>query len=169
MRDSLNQLVELTKEYYDYLSEISDDTAQEKEEGKWSVNDQIIHLILSISPLNKALKLPKFQLKLMFGGAKRPVKSFDVINDEYRAIVDSGFKAPKSYVPKESKFKTNRELYDSWLNKTLEFDRLLNKWNQTDLDKIILPHPSMGKLTISELVHFTLVHTRMHLDKIKKP
>lgn len=169
MKESIEELVEITRSYHDYLCTLDQETAEKKEEGKWSSNEQIIHLILSISPLIRALKMPKFQIKLLFGTAKRGVYSFEEVEKLYQNELGQGAVAPKYYEPKANKFNTQKELYDKWLSKTLEFEKLLNKWSQSDLDKVLLPHPSLGKLTISELVHFTLIHTKMHLQKIKKP
>lgn len=169
MKESIDELVAITRESYEYLNTLEKEVVEVRVNDKWSVNEEVIHLILSLSPLLKALKMPKFQLKLLFGTAKRNVYSFDEVEKLYQDKLGQGAVAPKSYVPKVNKFKTQKELFDKWLNKTLEFEKLLNKWSQADLDKVLLPHPSLGKLTVSELVHFTLIHTKMHLQKIKKP
>ncbi|CAG5087262.1 hypothetical protein CRYO30217_03434 [Parvicella tangerina] len=169
MEESLQELVELTKRYHDYLITLDEDTVNESKEGKWSINEEIIHLVLSISPIIRALKMPKFQIRLLFGTASRPVYSFSEVEKIYREELGQGAVAPKYYEPKKNKFNTSKELYDKWLNKTLELEKLLNKWDQNDLDKVLLPHPSLGKLTISELVHFTLIHSKSHLLKVKNP
>jgi hypothetical protein len=168
MEESLKSLLDISKEYHSYLHTLSNEETASSTDGKWSINEEIIHLILSISPLNKALKMSKFQLKVLFGSAKGGPRSYDEIEQLYRAKLEEGAKAPSSYVPKENKFASNKELFDKWLSKTEEFEKLLSKWRRSDLDKVVLPHPLLGKLAISELVHFTLLHSRMHLQKTKK-
>lgn len=168
MENSLKELVALTSEYHTLLSELTDEEASLQVDGKWSPDEHIIHLILSLSPILKALKLPKFQLKLMFGSRKRDAYQYTDVKALYEKALSEGLKAPKDYVPKENKFATRQELYDSWLKKTKGFEHYLNKWNQNDLDKVVLPHPALGKLSITELTHFTLIHTRIHLSKIKQ-
>lgn len=168
MKESLDELLKLTNEYYEHLCSLDTETVEQKEEGKWSINEEVIHLILSISPIIRALKMPKFQIKLLFGTASREVYSYNEVEELYQKELGQGAVAPKYYEPKENKFATSKELYDKWLSKTLELEKLLKKWSQKDLDKVLLPHPSLGKLTISELVHFTLIHSKMHLLKTKK-
>ncbi len=169
MEKSIKELVALTKEHHDYLLTLAKEEAEQSKNGKWSINEEIIHLILSISPLIRALKMPKFQIKLLFGRAKREAYTFEEVEKLYQDVLGQGAVAPEYYEPKKNKFGTQKELYDKWLSKTLEFEKLLQKWDQKDLDRVLLPHPSLGKLTISELVHFTLIHSRMHLLKVKKP
>lgn len=169
MEKSIRKLVELTSEYHQYLLSLDQEVVEESKNGKWTINEEIIHLVLSISPLIRALKMPKFQIRLLFGTANRDVYTFEEVEKLYQDKLGQGAVAPKYYEPKKNKFNTSKELYDKWLDKTIEFNQLLSKWSKNDLDKVLLPHPSLGKLTISELVHFTLIHTRMHLQKIKKP
>lgn len=167
MSKSIDELVVLTSEYTERLKKLSDNGVTASEDGKWSANDQIIHLILSVAPLIKALKLPKLQLKLMFGTIKRKALTYDEIKANYTTALQKGGKAPSNFVPKDNKFNTNAELYDSWHEKTKNLQKELSKWKEDDLAKIALPHPLLGKLSINEMIHFTLIHTRHHLAKIK--
>jgi hypothetical protein len=38
----------------------------------------------------------------------------------------------------------------------------LNKFTEEELDKYILPHPLLGKLTIREMMFFTIYHVLHH-------
>lgn len=167
MKNSLTALVKITEEYHNILINLKEEEATAQVDDKWSPNEHIIHLILSISPIIKALKLPKFQLKLMFGTRKGNSCEYEEVESMYLKALGEGLKAPKEYIPTANKFASNKELYDSWLSKTKDFERLINRLDESDLNKIVLPHPALGKLTISELIHFTLIHTKMHLSKIK--
>jgi hypothetical protein len=37
-------------------------------------------------------------------------------------------------------------------------------WGESELDSYILPHPILGKLTIREMLFFTLYHDTLHLS-----
>ena len=45
---------------------------------------------------------------------------------------------------------------------------VLRNWRDTDLDKYFLPHPLLGKLTIREMLFFTLYHDRHHVNNVRK-
>lgn len=44
----------------------------------------------------------------------------------------------------------------------------LRKWNEKSLDKLRLPHPLLGKLTVREMTFFTLYHDRHHLRSVRQ-
>ena len=41
-------------------------------------------------------------------------------------------------------------------------ERLL-RWNEADLDSTRLPHPLMGRMTVREVLHFTVYHNLHHV------
>jgi len=40
-------------------------------------------------------------------------------------------------------------------------------WTDEKLDNYLAPHPLLGKLTLRELIYFTIYHTEHHLAIIK--
>jgi len=44
----------------------------------------------------------------------------------------------------------------------------IKNYNEANLDKYIIPHPLLGKLTLREMLFFTIHHNEHHLDLIKK-
>jgi len=45
--------------------------------------------------------------------------------------------------------------------------KVLEKWSEEDLDKYLIPHPLLGKLTIRELMLWMVYHHYHHLDNLK--
>ncbi len=39
-------------------------------------------------------------------------------------------------------------------------------WSEAALDRYRLPHPLLGKLTVREMLFFTLYHNAHHLDQV---
>jgi hypothetical protein len=39
-------------------------------------------------------------------------------------------------------------------------------WREADLDRYLLPHPLLGKLTLREMLHFTLYHNYHHVQSV---
>ena len=135
-------------------------------EDKWSAGQQLDHLVKSVSPVNRAMGLPKFIPKLLFGTANRPSKSYEALVEKYTRKLKEGGRATGRFVPKI----VNATQKDD-LIKQLSFlvQRLCHKTDkQTEeaLDTLILPHPLLGKLTVREMLYFTAYHVEHHRQLI---
>ena len=116
------------------LSEVDFGTAPA---GKWTAGQQLGHIYLSLKPLTMALGLPKIGL-MAFG------------------------KAPSNFVPDPvlyiDKDAISTKLKDN-LGKLISH---LCKYSEKDLDKYLLPHPLLGKMTVREMLYFTIYHSEHH-------
>lgn len=134
------------------------------ENDKWSVAENLEHLILSVKPVNLALGLPKITL-LAFGKANRPAKNYDEVVAYYQSKLQEGAKATKDYIP--AKQRNKAELLQDF---SLKHETLINKlesWSEGDLDKYFLPHPILGKLSVREILFFTIYHINHHYKTIQ--
>ena len=43
----------------------------------------------------------------------------------------------------------------------------IEKQTESDLDKYILPHPLLGKVTLREMLYFTIHHNEHHLELLR--
>jgi DinB superfamily len=139
-------------------------------EGKWSTGQQTLHLLQSIKPLNTALSLPKFILKFKFGKANRAVRDFDAVKNRYlerlKEAIGITFKGSQNMnVPsiKEKQYLLNRLQVES-----KKLQHKTKKWNDNDLDNIVLPHPLMGKMPVRELLMWTAYHVEHHTNTLKE-
>ena len=133
----------------------------------WSVSDNVDHLIKAHKPITKALKLPKITLHAMFGKPERPSRSYDVICQIYRDEIAKGARAsgrflPDQENPAEQAEMKKQELLDQLSKAGTELISIVEKWNENELDEYLLPHPLIGKLTIREILYFTIYHNLRH-------
>ena len=42
----------------------------------------------------------------------------------------------------------------------------IGSWREQDLDRYVLPHPLLGKLTLREMLFFTLYHNYHHVRNV---
>jgi hypothetical protein len=134
---------------------------------EWSPSDNVDHLIRAHQPVTLAMKFPKVVLQLIFGKANRPSKSYEALCEKYIGALLKGGRAGGTFLPTQESPQENAEerkkriLYQ--LSK--ESARLISiaeTWDETALDKHILPHPLIGKLTIREMLYFTIYHNLRH-------
>ena len=45
-----------------------------------------------------------------------------------------------------------------------ELQKAITRWSEADLDRYQLPHPLLGKLTVREMLFFTVYHQHHHMD-----
>ncbi len=44
----------------------------------------------------------------------------------------------------------------------------IGKWNDRNPDRTLLPHPLLGKLTVREMLYFTIYHVEHHLNILRE-
>lgn len=132
----------------------------------WSPAETVRHLTKSTRPVAKALATPKLVLRVMFGAPRRASMSYDDFVARYRAALAEGGQAGR-FAPSE---RTEPDA-ERWRASIIEEFRRVNAalrkaidgWRDEQLDRLQLPHPLLGKLTVREMLIFTLYHQRHHM------
>lgn len=133
-----------------------------RKDNKWSVAENTKHLVLSVNPLNLAFSLPNFAL-LFFGKLDRPARNYDEIVEKYHRKLAEGAVASSKFIPEGITVESNQVELIHELNKTNDkFLKKIEAFEEDDLDKYLIPHPVLGKLTIREMLYFTICHTLHH-------
>jgi len=135
--------------------------------GKWSAGQNLDHLIRAIKPLQLAYSLPKFILRIMFGKTNRPSRTYEELVVKYKTKLAAGGRASGPFIPPVISFEKKDSLlkkYDEQKQKLIE---KIGKQNEQDLDVYILPHPLLGKITLREMLYFTIHHNEHHLGILK--
>ena len=152
-----------------WFTEISAKDFFERHGEIWSASDNVDHLIKSHKPIAKALKLPKFTLQAMFGKPERPSRSYEEICTIYRDEIAKGAQASGRYLPKqenpENAEEKKKELVEQFSKASAELVSVAEKWTESELDGYLLPHPLIGKLTIREMLYFTIYHNLRHASQ----
>jgi hypothetical protein len=136
----------------------------------WSPSDNVDHLIKSHKPISKALRLPKFTLKAMFGTPEKSSMSYKKLCQIYRDELAKGAQASGRYLPNQEnpgKYaeEKKQELLEQFSKAGTELVSVAEKWDENELDGYLLPHPLIGKLTIREMLFFTIYHNLRHASQ----
>jgi hypothetical protein len=149
--------------FLDFIQSLSDEKFIHHKENKWTAGQQLVHIYMSVKPLNTALSLPKFSLGLLFGKANRPSKTYDELVNRYHAKLENGGVATARFSPKEVPIKEREKWLKLVANKAKKINDKLDGFSEKNLDSLILPHPLLGKLTLREMMYFTIYHVEHHL------
>ena len=132
----------------------------------WSASDNVDHLIKAIKPIALALKMPRLGLQAMFGKAEHPSRTYAEICKIYVAEIAKGAQASGRFLPdQESPAEPEIQKKSLLIQLSRAGDSLLSaleKWQDVELDQYQLPHPILGKLTIREMLFFSIYHTLRH-------
>lgn len=132
----------------------------------WSASDNADHLVKAIKPVVLALKLPRLGLQTMFGRPEHTSRTYAEICAAYEVEIVKGAQASGRFLPDQEDPAQPEERKKHLLS---QLDKAgnslfaaLEKWLDEDLDQYQLPHPLLGKLTVREMLFFTIYHTLRH-------
>jgi DinB superfamily len=154
--------------FIDYISALSDAHLQYAPPEKWTAAQQLDHIHKSIKPLAQALLLPKFIPRLLFGKANRPSRTYDELVEKYNTKLAAGGRATGRFIPPPIVTAKKDSLVKLVLGNVTKICNRLAKFNEADLDTLLLPHPLLGKLTVREMMYFSIYHVTHHEAIIKR-
>lgn len=154
--------------FISYLNTLTNQEFLDCKNDKWTPGQQLEYIFLGVKPVRQILGLPKFILKLIWGQANRESKSYDDFVKKYLLKLENGGRATGRFIPKTVSKEKGLRLKNDLKNEVDKLALKLNKLTEVDLDKYILPHPLLGKLTIREMLYFTIYHVSHHEELTKR-
>jgi hypothetical protein len=162
------QLILHHRSFIDTVDGLNVEHFERSPNGKWSGGQQLSHICKSTKPLVLATALPVFVLQIAFGKANRPSKSYEALVEKYTAKLADGGKASAPFVPDFVPFSSKAGLIHK-LNIIIEkIQKNTDRFSERDLDFCILPHPLLGKITLREMLYFTIHHVQHHHQQVTK-
>ncbi|MEO1450983.1 MAG: DinB family protein [Bacteroidota bacterium] len=157
---------QVVKTCTDACTDFSEDAFHQSRNGKWSAAQNLEHLIKSTEPLTQGLGMPLLALKAM-GKPNRPVRDYETVVGRYKEKLAAGGVSTSRYEASGAPG-TKAELLQKWEQATRNLAAVMrDKWqDEARLDRILLPHPLLGKLMVREMLLFTIYHTQHHTQAI---
>ena len=136
----------------------------------WSPADNVRHLLKSNRPVLRALTTPKVLLVFRFGAGLRDSQTYAEIRERYLARLAAGVTAGR-FTPRPLGSSDQTEEQRSALMASLdqvsaELTAAVSEWREWQLDRLRLPHPALGRLTVREMLFFTLYHNFHHIRNV---
>lgn len=143
----------------------------------WSPAENVRHLVQSNRPVTQGLRAPKVALMLRFGITFKGSRTFDQVVAVYRGALSEGLKASGRYLPKASgadarDADTTEAARDELVAKNRRaldgIAKALDAWGESSLDKVCVRHPALGKMTVREILFFTIYHNAHHAESVAR-
>lgn len=168
-KDIVRQLENAAKGFSDYCNTIKDEFFFIQPPDKWSIAQNVQHLITSADTTRLAFTLPRFVVRLYAGKPNRPSRTYNELVAKYELKLKQGGRASGRYIPKPvSPEMTKEKLLNTYVKVMSQLIASISK-NREDpqLDQYLALHPLLGKITLRELCYFTIHHTMHHLNSIE--
>jgi DinB superfamily len=169
-KEIVTQLGEISNEFSAFCSLISDESFFRQPLEKWSVAQNVTHLVTSAKMTSLAYRLPKFIVRIYGGKPNRPSRTYDELVAKYKMKLEQGGRASGRFVAKAVSADVKKENIMHTFNRSMKAleNSIQKKWDDRQLDQYLAPHPLLGKLTLRELCYFTIYHTQHHLEIVKE-
>ncbi len=136
--------------------------------GKWSVAQNTAHLNIALLRLSNYLALPKSGIASSFGLSDRASASYAAAMALFKTTLGTRVTAAPGYEPQENLETSVRDLVDQGKAVLEAFISHLLDWSEEDLETYNCPHPTLGKLTVREILYFTIYHVAHHHKTIQQ-
>lgn len=138
-------------------------------EGKWNGAEEFNHALKSVVALCSALKHGPDGLK-QFGVPKRDVLTFGEVQDWYNTELEKLKlrNPPNPMSPGNPRILDLESMKGHWVETSEKFGERLELFGETDLDHCSIPHPLLGAMYLREMLFFTILHTRHHLESVER-
>ena len=130
--------------------------------GKWSPLQHVAHIEMSVRPVAMAMMLPRWFLRWRFGAPNRAPRTYEGLVQRYQEKLSAGGRAPSTFVPPRVSAKEVESRSAALLRLVDRLGRRTSRWSEADLDRHLLPHPLLGKVTLREMLFFTSHHVEHH-------
>lgn len=130
--------------------------------GKWTPAQHIEHILRAVRPVAMALLVPMWFLRWRFGKPNRPPRDFEGLVQRYKEKLAAGGRASGRFVPPVVPASDVEAIASSLRKAVTALSRRVNNWSEQDLDTVLLPHPLLGKVTVREMLYFTIYHVQHH-------
>lgn len=135
---------------------------------KWTPSQQLKHIYLSIRPLRLVLYCPAPVLGWIWGKANRPSRHYDEVVKKYLQRLQNGGRATGRFIPADVPWTQKEALLSALEREIILLNRHIDRLTEDALDRYILPHPLLGKLTIREMLYFSIYHVTHHQKSIER-
>jgi hypothetical protein len=160
--DIITKLKHAHHDFWQFAGALPNEQANALIPAKWSVAQQVEHINKVLFQVNKFLSMPKEKLAEKFGLSTRKSFSKEELIATYQQTLAQGGKAPAIVVPdSRTNFKV-QELTKEGNALLIEFDRQVEHWNLSDMDKYNFPHPLLGAINLREMLYLLEIHTQRH-------
>lgn len=164
----IKELIEKHNSFIDYINNLTSEEYFYRFEQKWTAEQQLEHIVLCTQPLLQVYSMEKSMIEKHFGKTERQGNTYKTLLENYKQKLNEGGKAPERFVPTTSE-KNSKEILTSQLTKTIaDLCAAIKTFEDKELDRLLIPHPLLGNLTLREMLYNAIQHVIHHHQATKQ-
>jgi len=136
--------------------------------GKWSVTENVEHINIALARVTNFLALPKSSIQSTYGLTERTSTSYETIIKVFKNALENGVKATAEFIPQLKPVTNIGELVSNGEERVNALISTLKNWSEEELDMFNCPHPFLGKVTVREILYFSIYHVQHHTETLIK-
>ncbi len=157
-----NELQKVHSEFAGYVLELNDTDFCFAYPAKWSAGQHLQHIVLSVGTLNRAIGNTDFMRPIAEMEPQRLPFSIDELSEVYRSVIKKGTQAPARFVPEVVQTGEKQQIEDALHKVLAALCSHIDEYTEPQLDEFTLPHPFIGRLSLREMLYFTIYHAQHH-------
>jgi hypothetical protein len=167
-------LAGVEREVATFFGGLSNEDFVRREGEAWTPAEHLRHLDRSVRAVTRGLGYPRWLLRLRFGKSKQPSRSYNEVRTVYRARLAAGGRSTPEFVPPREEIAASEveayrgRLLGRWADANAQMRAAVEQWPEESLDRIGMPHPLLGRLTVREMLFFTLYHDGHHIEGARR-
>lgn len=146
-----------------YFAGLDDQAFWDGTPEQWGAAHHLDHLIRSNLPVAGGLGAARGRLQPL--PTEHQSKTYAQIQADYRAVLATGVKASGRWLPQPEGSQV--KLVERYRASLGAVNDALAGWTDAELDAWAMPHPALGILSVREMLLFTLMHNRHHLEGVQ--
>lgn len=141
---------------------------EESRNGKWTPAQHLEHILRAVQPVSMALTIPRWFLRWRIGKPNREPRDYEELVARYKEKLAAGGRASGRFVPSPVPASKVEAMTAKLKSSVATLTRRVKGWSERDLDTVLLPHPLLGKLTVREMLFFTIYHAVHHQELVER-
>jgi [ribosomal protein S5]-alanine N-acetyltransferase len=140
----------------------------------WSPAEHLDHLNIAVSAVARGFSMSPLLLRLRFGRSGRQSRSYEELRSDYQGRLAAGGRASGRFIPPRSAAASSDaatrkvDLLARWTRVNGRLRDALGTWSERNLDRTLMPHPLLGRITARELAFFTIYHGGHHVEAARR-
>ncbi len=106
--------------------------------------------------------MDRLMIEKKFGRLEREKHTYEELRSEYRKITNEGVKAPERFIPGTITIDQRELLIEKLNSLIIEFGQKIEIFSEQELNSLLIPHPSLGSLTLREMLYNLAYHFEHH-------
>lgn len=138
----------------------------------WSPAENVRHLSKSIRAVTQGVRLPPFLVRVIFGTTDAPARDYETTRTRYLERLAKGATAgrfaPSARPPAADAAAERRRIMRAHAASVGALVARIAKWSEASMDRHVLPHPLLGKLSVREMMFFMVYHNTHHVLNVQR-